>query len=582
MSKESAFTMQQYLRNTPGMIDTMLAVFSLSSLRRASEAKIHASRVVMLVVAVLVAEGELCGQTQTPVSVSGSLNLSGELYSSQGVSQRRSRTASRAILRSTISLYDQIILPFELYVTTEERGFRQPFNQFGASPKFFGWLTLHGGYFSSQLSEFTFGDTRILGGGIELNPGKFRFAALYGRTQEAVEADSVGGFAGTYKRMMFATKIGYGTDESFVDFNVFTSYDDSSSIKAPPAGSAPTENLATSLSFGFPLFASTLRLRSEIAIAAFSSDTRSREVGDFGQTLKSLFTPRTSSQVDGAVKLSIQYTASEAFSLGVNSRWVGPGYVTLGYAQLPNDVFEVSLSPAVRLIGNRLSLRPSLGLRWNNLRSNRLATTQRTILNFTGSYQATDAFGIDAHYANYGMRSSPRNDTLRVDNISQSLTLSPRLTFESLGGSNLAAISYSLQDFTDKNILTSATNQNTTNTVTGVWSISFPSALSFTTSYSYVQSTAPLLKTRIQSVGETVGYAFFENTLTISLSGTYNSIHTISSEGQVTGSLTAAYSLGRAGTVTASAMTNTYKYDNSLAGSSFTESQGSLQYSYSF
>lgn len=103
------------------------------------------------------------GQAQ-PVKLSGSFSLSSEQYGSNGIRARRPSGTSRAILQPTITLFDQIILPFEVYLSSEERGFRQPFNQFGVSPRLFGWLTLHAAYYSARLSELTFGDTRLLGG----------------------------------------------------------------------------------------------------------------------------------------------------------------------------------------------------------------------------------------------------------------------------------------------------------------------------------------------------------------------------------------------------------------------------------
>jgi len=519
----------------------------------------------------------------TPIRFSGNLQLGSELYSSTGIAERRPKNASRAIIRPTITLFDQVVLPFEIYVTSEDRGFRQPFNQFGASPRFFGWLTLHGGYFSSQVSELTFGDTRMLGGGIDATPGNFRLVALYGRIQQAVNPDTANGFSGAYERTAFAGKIGYGSTEAFfIDVNFMRAVDDSSSIQSAPVNFTPAENVVASIDLGFPLFDGKLHFKTEFGVSAFSSDIRSREVSDGSAALPSLFTSRTSSQVDGAVTASLHFTASTAFSLGLETRWIGPGYVSLGYAQLPNDVLDVTLSPTIRLADNRVHVRSTFGLRFNNLRENRLSTTKRTIFNLSGAYQATDMFGVDIQYSNYGMRSTPRNDTLRVDNISQSLTLSPRLSFDSFGGTSFVGVSYSLQDFTDKNTITSATSENTSHAVSTTWSLTLPSSLSFTTNYTFIQSMTSLLTMKIHTITETIGYAFFDNALSLSITGGYNILRGMSSDGQATGTFTASYNAGDAGTFTLIIMTNTYNYENSLSGTSFSESQGSLMYSYAF
>lgn len=112
------------------------------------------------------------------VRIGGSINLSDNFYSSSGIDRRQPANVARGIFRTTITIYDQIQLPFELYISTQERKFQQPFNQFGVSPRISDWLTLHAGYFSSRISDYTFGDLRLLGGGVELTPGNFKLKVL--------------------------------------------------------------------------------------------------------------------------------------------------------------------------------------------------------------------------------------------------------------------------------------------------------------------------------------------------------------------------------------------------------------------
>ena len=175
----------------------------------------------------------------SPMRLSGTFSSSAELYSSTGIPARRPNSSYRFIFAPTVTVYDQIQLPFELYYTSEDRGFRQPFNQFGVSPRLFGWLTLHGGYYSANISEFTFGDSRLLGGGFELRPGKFRLSFLYGRSQAAVATDTLLGFRGMYDRRVMAAKLGFGTDDGFhIDLNFLRAVDDSASLQNPRPGVA--------------------------------------------------------------------------------------------------------------------------------------------------------------------------------------------------------------------------------------------------------------------------------------------------------------------------------------------------------
>ncbi|HTP13290.1 MAG TPA: hypothetical protein VMM37_06650 [Bacteroidota bacterium] len=515
-------------------------------------------------------------------TINGNVGLTSEFYSATGVSGRRPANTQRGAIATTVTLFDQISLPFEFYFTSRQTGFQQPFNQFGVSPRISDWLTLHAGYYSAQLSEYTFGDTRLLGGGVELHPGAFTFDVLFGRSQAAVEPDSAHQTIGAYKRTMWGGKVGYGKEGGFtIGLNLWHSIDDSASIRHAAAGVAPTENLVGSLNLSFPLVGNALQFSTEVAGAAFTNDTRIEEIAGAGP-VPTLFKVRYSSQGDAAAKASLNIVPAQSFSVRLSTQWVGPGFVSLGYAQLPNDMFEWTVAPSARFLGDKVSVRGSIGRRSNNLRNNRLATTTRSIYSLGLNAQPAEHFGVDIQYSNYGMFSTPRNDTLRVENVSQSVTVGPRYQFQAFDVPNTLFASYSYQDVNDKNVVTSAINRNTSQMATAVWALTFPSSLNFATTILRTLSTVSVLKTGITSFTETVGYQFFENALTSSLTFGYSIIKAVSSDGQFTGSLALNYRVPRWGSIGFSLFNNSYRYGNPTAGSSFSELQGVLTYSLGF
>jgi hypothetical protein len=325
-----------------------------------------------------------------------------------------------------------------------------------------------------------------------------------------------------------------------------------------------------------------LQIAGETAVSALSNDTRTAEVKDVPGVVKNIFTPRYSSQVDGASTLSLNIIPSSNWSVRLSGRWVGPGFVTLGYTQLPNDVVEGTVAPAVRLFDGKLYARGSLGLQWNNVRNNRISTTRRTIGNLSLNGQFTSDVGMDLQYSNYGMRSAARNDTLRIDNIAQSLTVSPRYSFTSFGGMSTAILSYSRQDYTDYNTVTGGLSNNKSQTGLLVWSLVFPSSLNFATSLMYTISETSILNTKVKSVNETVGHSFFDNKLTTSVTVGYNIVQVTGTDGQFSGRLMASYSMGRGGTFTMMLSSSRYNYADEVITPSYSEYMGSLQYSYSF
>ncbi len=544
-------------------------------------------------VCVVVCASAIAVAQTIPTKVTGSFTVTSELYSVKGIDARRPSGVYRAILSPTVTLFDQIVLPFEVFVSSEERGFRQPFNQFGASPRLWGWLTLHAGYFSTTLSELTFGDTRLMGGGIEAVPGKFRFAIFYGRSQQAVAGDTTRGVRGVFERWMEGVKLGYGIDgELSVDLSVIHAKDNQGSLQNPPLGVAsdsvvsefsvqPTENLVASLAYRIPIGGSSFDLAGETAVAAYTNDTRSPEYGSVSSSLRSIFNPRTSTQYDAASTLALNIVPWDPLTVKLAAKWIGPGFVTLGYAQMPNDILEFTLSPAYRHAGGTFSIRPSIGLRYNNLRNNRTSTTRRTIVNVAATAQPSDLFGLDLQYSNYGMRSNPRNDTLRIDNISQMFMASPRLTFPAFAGMSTAVLTYTFQNYTDYNVVTSALSANRTQSGVVMYSLYYPSSLSLTTSLMYMASTTSLVGVIVRNVSETIGYAFFDQRLMTTATVGYNVVSSSSTDKQIMARLSASYNTMGWGTFTITLSSNAYDYGNADVAKSYSEYQGTLLYSVS-
>jgi hypothetical protein len=551
----------------------------------------------------------------TPIRVSGGVTLSGDYYAATGVEARRPTSILQAVARVNVQLFDQISLPFEAFIGTGNSGFRQPFNQIGFSPTFFGWLTLHAGWFSTRFSDFTFGDVRMLGGGVELRPGNFRFSAVYGSTNQAVPYEQtsagapVGAFA-AYNRPVYGVKLGYGDENvAFVNLNVVRIADDPATLELPTdviAASrilSPQENVVSSVQFGFGFLDGKVRFTSEVAASLFSSNTRAEALQGTSGTATStsssasvpnllpaeLFTPRSSSQVDVAVRATLAIQPSPDVGLNLSGQYIGPGFVTLGYAQLQNDVLEGTAAPFFRLWKGAVSVRGTIGVRLNNLLGNRFSTTQRVIGSASVSIQPVQAFGVDINYSNYGTRSTPKRDTLRTENVAQSLTVSPRLNFEAFGGTSGIFGSYSLQNVDDQNVVTKETSTSKTQTVTLAWSLGLPSGLALTTTGFYTDIAQATFTSTVLNIGETVSYGFFENTLSTSLTLGYGIVGAVvsgvsSNDGQITGSLSLGYALGEAGkfgTLSLSVNNNNYAYGDP-SRQSFGEWMGSLVYSVGF
>jgi hypothetical protein len=521
--------------------------------------------------------------SQDIIKFSGSLDLTHDFYSSSGIAPRQPDDYTKAILRSTITLFDEIQLPFELYLASDQSEFKQPFNQFGISPRITKWLKLHGGYFSSDISELTFGDVRLLGGGIELTPGDFRFSFLYGRSQKAIETDITNNNSGAYKRNIMTVKIGYGNMNSFyTNINFVRAIDDSNSIIKDNTGTGitPVENTVASLEFGFPV-SNIIKLSSEIGVSAYSNNIFSDKLSDEINIPSFLFTPRVSSQFDGAAKISMEIKPANDWQVNLKSQWIGPGYVTLGYAQLQNDIFETTISPSAKLFKRKLTLKGSFGFRKNNLRNNRKSTTNKYVVSVFTAVELTQELGLDIQYNNNQVRSNHISDSIKVSNIFNFISLSPRYNFQALGGNNNIVLNYSFQEVEDDNQSVGQNSRNKTNTVNLSHVLFFQSSLSFTSTFFYTNVKSLETITEIIDLSESVSHSFFENKLNTSVSLGYSITNSISKEKQFTGKLAATYSMEEWGAFTLN-ITNQNCSSSGDSIPSYREFQANIQYKIKF
>jgi hypothetical protein len=516
------------------------------------------------------------------ISFNGSLNLSSEFYKASGIEARLPNNIQRMILRANVTLFGQVQLPFEIYLTSQQAQFQYPFNQFGVNPQISDWLTLHAGYFSSQYSDFTMGDVRIMGGGVDIRPGKFRLRVLYGRSRDAAASDSLKSFSGRYDQKVYAAQIGYGLETgNFVNLNLFHAIDDSTSIRRNNLTPYANENLVASINFGIAPI-DELMINGEVAAGLFSNDITSKKFSDFKVKLPSfLFTLKNSSQVDGAAKLYVSLIPNRYWGLKMGVRWIGPGFVTLGYSQFTNDLVEYTVTPNVSLFERKLNLRSSLGFRYNNLRNNKLATTGRFTGAFSADYQITTAFGLNVQYNNNQVKATRNNDTLKTSNVFNSVSISPRYNFQEFGGSNNVMLNYSYQNSDDKIAYQAASVQNKTNSLSLMHSIFFPSTLNLVSFIMYNTIDIPNAKIDIYNFTETVGYNFFDNKLNTSLSIGYSQTKTTSTSNIVLLRMTAAYNLGEAGRITFNISNNKVNSGDNI-NPTYSELQGILQYEINF
>lgn len=361
------------------------------------------------------------------VQFRGEFAAAGEYYRIDGRESRRPDNTWHLSFRPVLT-FKHFSLPLEFFLSSEEERFRQPVNRFSLKPSW-GWGGLQLGDFHTRHSEFTLNNIKMRGGALQINPGIFRLAVAGGRTQWEVEADTTRRqVTPAFRRNVYAASIGLGRENgSYLDLSLLKAEDDTTSLTQPGAA-RPQENLAAALSGQVEWLQSRLRLRGELAGAAYTRDARADAFTseEIPSAVDDLYTLRLSSRVSSAFLGEGEYRG-RSFALKGLYRRVNPGFVSLGLPYLINDLEQWKITPQLRLLQRRWVLRLSYGRRRDNLKDEKRFTTRRQELQLFSSYRFSRAFNLSGGFQSYRLDNDAPSENQRLQHHSWGLNLRPGL-----------------------------------------------------------------------------------------------------------------------------------------------------------
>jgi hypothetical protein len=444
-----------------------------------------AKATLLLVLAGMTAANVASAYSVGPLSLNGGLNLAVSGYGVSGITSRQSPFSWVVTGDPSLSLYG-ISVPFSFVLSEQERSFRQPFDQFGLSPSW-RWATVHLGYRNLNWSPYTFAGQTIYGAGLELNPGWLRLGAIYGRFRRAVKEDTVAvppdsvEQTPAYRRAGYALKLGFGRPANYVDFTFIRAADDSTSLPNRPVKTElmPAENAALGIS-ARQAIGRILSFDLDLAASILNRDQASPAIASDNwvfKALSSVITPRASASYFIAGRTSLSLHLGPFDAIGQYER-VEPEYTTMGVPSLTSDVSRLTLTPTLRLLGDRLDLSGTVGSEQDNLHHTKLATTGRTIWSAHVGLNPDPRWGVDAQVGNYATKqqagTQALNDTTRMKQVNRNLTLSPHVSIVSGTVVHSIAVAFDYSGLADDNAFTRA--ENNSNSVTLVPSYSLSAA----------------------------------------------------------------------------------------------------------
>lgn len=372
-----------------------------------------------------------------PIRLSGGMRIGMQYYDVTGLEERAAPFQFTATGRLNLAIYETFNIPFSFAVGRLRPNLRFPvYRQFGMSPRY-KWITVHGGYRNMKLSNFTLNNHTFLGGGIELNPGKFRLAAMSGRlrqgTREVAENIDLFFVQPLYDRFARGGRIGWGSEESHLDLIYFRAEDRSANVELPDDRllPAPAENVVLGVDWKLRL-GERFNVYAEVAASGYNRNRNSAELPlenyPAATGLDFLFTPRFSAQTGVAVKGGAGYRDG-AFSVGLDYERIDPGFESMGTYFLNGDWENVRGRLGFGLFKQKMRIQTSLGRQRNNLNEQRAETSTRLIGSANVSLTVGARSSLNFNYANFSQDHRPSalvifNDTLRIASTTANYGLS--------------------------------------------------------------------------------------------------------------------------------------------------------------
>lgn len=355
--------------------------------------------------------------------ISGGLSVNQVLY---GVSGKKSHRAPYSYYFSgnlNFTIFDWGV-PFSFSYSSQQLHyqlpFQQPFNQFGITP-YYKWVKLYAGYSSMSFSPYTMNGYRFLGGGIELTPpGIFKFSAMYGRLNKAIEADTSQSIPPTFERMGYACKISLEGKKAFAHLNIFGAHDDPSSVPIPENTEiTPGENLAFSINAGTNIL-NRINLQAEFASSAYTKDIRTEQLDEKAPGIYTLtdglLENRLSTNYYNAIKSNANYTG-KGYSIGLGYERVQPGYKTMGAYYFNNDFENITINTAFQLAKGRINFSSNIGRQKNNLDNSKMSTTKRWVSAFNLNLILSRKWSIACSYTNFNTFTNIRSNFEKINEI---------------------------------------------------------------------------------------------------------------------------------------------------------------------
>jgi hypothetical protein len=381
--------------------------------------------------------------SEKPVKIGGGISASTIFYDGNDGQKRQPFTY---FLGGNVNfnLFNQINLPFSFNITNLGADYGYPTlpNRFSVHPMY-KWVTGHIGDVAMSFSPYTLNGHMFTGVGVDLTPeGPFKFSAMYGRLQRAVEYDTANRLIpAAYQRMGYGAKIRYDKEDHYLGMTFFSAKDDAGSLQWQPdsLNIFPQGNVALSWEGGVRLL-KNLNLSGEYGLSLMTRDVRAPR--EQGTVFDKLLANRTSTHAYQAFKAELNYQLLKN-TIGVGYERIDPEYRTLGAYFFNNDYENITLRYARPFFKDKANIAVSWGVQRDDLDHNKEQASKRFVSSANVNYTPTDKFSASFSYSSFQTYMNVRSqfdyingqtpydnlDTLNFSQLSQNMALNTMYNF---------------------------------------------------------------------------------------------------------------------------------------------------------
>ncbi|GHU72535.1 hypothetical protein FACS189413_15740 [Bacteroidia bacterium] len=301
-----------------------------------------------------------------------------------------------------LNIYGLVDLPFSFSITNSGNSYKLPSspNRLSLHPSY-KWITAHIGDVSMTFSPYTLSGHIFTGAGVELTPGGWEFAALYGRFLKAVEYDSLqAAILPNYKRVGYGVKAGRSAEKYQVSINLFNAKDEVNSLLVPPdsLGIMPMENLAGGVTFMYrPV--QIIKISGEYGLSLLTNDRRS-PANDRNGLLGAWAGGNQSSSAYNAFKAKVDLVG-KSNSIGLGYERIDPGYKTLGAYYFVNDIENITVNAAQSFWKEKMNLSMSIGYERDDLDKKKANFSSRIVGSINLSAKINERINANLSYSNF-------------------------------------------------------------------------------------------------------------------------------------------------------------------------------------